>query len=127
MTSPRVMVVDDTDHVRDMLVDMLDLDGFEVVGSAASGSEAVELAAAKTPDVIVMDYKMPVMDGLDASREIRARREDQLIILYSAYLDPEIEKDARKAGVALCLGKVQGLTLLERHISEMCRDLRPSS
>jgi two-component system, response regulator PdtaR len=123
LSAPRVMVVDDTRHVRDMLVDMLDLDGFDVVASASSGMEAVKVAAKKAPDVIVMDYKMPVMDGLDAAREIKAAREDQLIIIYSAYLSPELEQEARDAGVALCLAKVQGLTQLERDISEMCRDL----
>jgi DNA-binding NarL/FixJ family response regulator len=123
MSAPRVMVVDDTDHVRDMLVDMLDLDGFDVVASASSGTEAVKVAARKTPDVIVMDYRMPLMDGLDAAKEIKAARDDQLIIIYSAYLDTNLEKDAREAGVALCLAKAQGLTQLERHITEMCRDL----
>ena len=120
----RVMVVDDTDHVRNMLVDMLELDGFEVVGQAASGEEAVTLAPDATPDVIVMDYKMPGMDGLTAARQIRSTRDDQAIILYTAYLDPAIEAQAKEAGVALCIGKVEGLNQLERHITELCRDFR---
>ncbi|MFN2588633.1 MAG: response regulator transcription factor [Actinomycetota bacterium] len=118
----KVLVVDDTDHVRSMLVDMLELDGFEVVGEAASGSEAVDAAGARDPDVIVMDYKMPGMDGLSAAREIRATRPAQGIILYTAYLDRELEEEARESGVALCVGKVEGLSQLERHISELCRD-----
>lgn len=118
----RVMVVDDTDHVRDMLVDMLELDGFEVVAQAASGEAACELVDDATPDVIVMDYKMPGMDGLTAARTIRATRTSQAIILYTAYLDPAIEAEAREAGVALCIGKVEGLNQLERHITELCRD-----
>lgn len=118
----RVLVVDDTEHVRSMLVDMLELDGFEVVGEAASGAEAVESAADKDPDVIVMDYKMPGMDGLSAARAIRATRPEQGIILYTAYLDQKLEKEARDAGVALCVGKVEGLSQLERHITELCRD-----
>lgn len=118
----RVLVVDDTEHVRSMLVDMLELDGFDVVGQAASGAEAVGAAAAYDPDVIVMDYKMPEMDGLSAARSIRATRPDQGIILYTAYLDQNLEKEARDAGVALCVGKVEGLSQLERHITELCRD-----
>jgi response regulator NasT len=119
----RIMVVDDTDHVRNMLADMLELDGFDVVGQASSGSESVNLATASDPDVIVMDYKMPGMDGLSAARKIRATRPEQAIILYTAYLDPTIEAEAKEAGIALCIGKVEGLNQLERHITELCRDL----
>lgn len=119
----RVLVVDDTDHVRNMLVDMLELDGFDVVGQAASGDEAVEIVDNAAPDVIVMDYKMPGMDGLTAARAIRDLRGEQPIILYTAYLDAKIEAEAKDAGVALCIGKVEGLNQLERHITELCRDL----
>jgi response regulator NasT len=119
----KVLVVDDTDHVRHMLVDMLQLDGFEVVGDAASGADGVTAAGTAEPDVIVMDYKMPGMDGLTAARAIRESRPGQAIILYTAYLDAELEKAARDAGIALCIGKVEGLNQLERHITELCRDL----
>jgi CheY-like chemotaxis protein len=122
--SQRVLIVDDTEHVREMLEAMLELDGFEVVGSAASGEEAIPLAIEKQPDVIVMDYKMPGMDGLTASREIRKARSDQPIILYTAYLDATLEAEAKEAGIALCIGKVEGLGQLERHITELCRDFR---
>lgn len=121
--SVKVLVVDDTDHVRNMLVDMLELDGFDVVGQAASGDEAVKVVDGADPDVIVMDYKMPGMDGLTAARAIREQRTEQAIILYTAYLDPQIEAEAKDAGVALCIGKVEGLNQLERHITELCRDL----
>ena len=122
----RVLVVDDTDHVRTMLVDMLQLDGFEVCGEAASGNEAVGAAARLDPDVIVMDYKMPSMDGLETSRSIREARPNQAIILYTAYLDPKLEEEAKAAGVAICIGKVEGLGRLERHITELARDLASS-
>jgi response regulator NasT len=117
----KVLVVDDTDHVRTMLVDMLELDGFDVIGQANSGEDAITAAAGSSPDVIVMDYKMPGMDGLTAARRIRATRPSQAIILYTAYLDAELEKAAKDAGVAVCIGKVEGLNQLERHITELCR------
>lgn len=122
----RVMVVDDTDHVLNMLVDMLELDGFDVVGKASSGHQAIELAKTTEPDVIVMDYKMPGMDGLTAARSIKEGRPEQPIIIYTAYLDPSLEVEAKEAGVALTIGKVEGLNQLERHINELCRDLRGS-
>ena len=120
----RVMVVDDTDHVRSMLVDMLELDGFTVVGEASSGPEAITEATQGEPDVIVMDYRMPGMDGLTAAKTIRSRRTDQPIILYTAYLDPLLEAQAAEAGVAVCVGKVEGLNQLERHITELCASVR---
>ena len=120
----KVLVVDDTDHVRKMLVDMLELDGFEVVGEAASGPQALEIASSVDPDVIVMDHKMPGMDGLSASPEIREVRPKQAIILYTAYLDDRLEGLAKEAGIALCVGKVAGLNQLERHIAELARALR---
>ncbi len=121
-----VLVVDDTEHVRRMLVTMLELDGFDVVGEAGSGREAVGLVGGSDPQVIVMDYKMPDMDGLQAARAIRTDRPEQAIILYTAYLDEKLEAEAKDAGVAVCIGKVEGLNQLERHITELCRDLRPS-
>lgn len=120
----RVLVVDDTDHVRRMLAEMLELDGFVVVGQAGSGVEAVHLSGPTDPDVIIMDYKMPEMDGLEAAKNIRGSRPNQAIVLYSAYMDSELERQAKEAGVAMCVGKIEGLNQLERHITELCRDLR---
>jgi len=105
-----------------MLVDMLELDGFDVVGQAASGDEAVGMCEECDPDVIVMDYKMPGMDGLSSARAIRGQRPSQAIILYTAYLDDGLEALAKDAGVAVCVGKVEGLNQLERHITELVRD-----
>lgn len=119
----RVMVVDDTDHVRTMLAEMLELDGFEVVAQAANGDEAVERAAASEPDVIVMDLKMPGVDGLEATRRIKEERPNQPVILYTAYLDPTIEAEAKQVGVTLCLGKIDGLPELERQISRLMLEL----
>lgn len=121
--SVKVLVVDDTEHVRNMLVEMLELDGFSVVGKADSGEMAIDLASKSDPDVVVMDYKMPQMDGLAAARTIKDERPGQAIILYTAYMDPDLEAKAKQSGIALCVGKVEGLNQLERHITELCRDL----
>ncbi len=119
----RVMVVDDTDHVRRMLTSMLSLDGFEVVGNAADGPRAIENVEQADPDVVVIDYKMPGMDGLATARGIRASRPDQVMILYTAYIDAKLEKEAAEAGISLCVGKVEGLASLEREISRLCASL----
>lgn len=109
-----------------MVGEMLELDGFDVVGQASSGAEAVALAPKLEPDVVVMDYKMPEVDGVTAARQIRESRPEQPIVLYSAYLDDEVEELAKEAGIAVCVAKVEGLNQLERQLTELCRDLATS-
>jgi len=119
----RVMVVDDTEHVREMLATMLELDGFDVVAKVSGGQAAIDAVGPAEPNIIVMDYKMPGMDGLTATRRVRELAPGVGVILYTAYLDDDLEQRAREAGAALCLGKVEGLEELERRISEMCIEL----
>jgi len=119
----RVMVVDDTEHVRAMLVDILQLYGFEVVGQAADGNEAVPLAAEHRPDVIVMDYKMPGKDGVQTTREIRESIPDQRVVLYSAFISRELQDEATAAGVSACVPKGSGVETLAGEISALVMDL----
>lgn len=119
----RVVVVDDTDHVRDMLVSMLSLDGFDVVAEGSNGMQAVELAQEHHPDVIVIDFSMPEMNGLEASRKVLEIIPNQPIILYTAYIDDQLKQAAKEVGIAICVGKVEGLETLERSIAELCLQL----
>jgi len=119
----RVMVVDDTTRVRNMLTSMLALDGYEVAGSSGSGREAIGMIEALDPDVVIIDYKMPGMDGLDTARRMREMRPAQIMIMYSAFIDPRLEAAAAEAGVAVCLAKVEGLAALEHEISRLCTTL----
>ena len=118
--SVKVMVVDDTDHVRRMLRNMLELDGFTVVAEASGGEEAVAVVDEADPNVVVIDYKMPVVDGLEAAARIRAKRPEQVMILYTAFVDADLQRKAREVGVSVVLGKVEGLESLEREISRLC-------
>jgi two-component system, chemotaxis family, chemotaxis protein CheY len=122
-TVTSVMVVDDTDHMRKMLRSMLEIDGFDVAGEAATGEEALATIGTVDPDVVVLDYMMPGIDGLETARRIRAARPEQVIILYTAFLDPKVEAAAKEAGVDLCLAKVEGLDSLEREISRLAGSL----
>lgn len=118
----KVFVVDDADQVREMLVQMLELSEFDVVGSASGGAEAVAKVVDADPDVVVTDYKMPDMDGIATARAIREQRPDQAIILYTAYLDAALEREAKAAGVALCVSKIEGLETLEQDIRRLAGD-----
>jgi len=119
----KVMVVDDTDHVRRMLRNMLELDGFVVVAEANGGPAAVDTIDGADPDVVVIDYKMPEVDGLETAARIRAIRPTQVMILYTAFVDADLERKARHVGVSLVLGKVEGLESLEREITRLCGTL----
>ncbi len=115
----RVFVIDDTPELRKLLEQMLTLDDFEVVGSAANGADALKEMDSANPDVVVIDYKMPGLDGLLTARLIREDRPQQAMILYTAYLDDILEEKAARAGVALCVGKVEGILTLERDIRRL--------
>ena len=119
----KVMIVDDTDHVRRMLRNMLELDGFVVVGEAGNGQDAVASVDKASPDVVVIDYKMPELDGLETAARVRAKRPEQVMILYTAFVDAELEARAREVGVSVVLGKVEGLESLEREITRLCGTL----
>lgn len=115
----RVFVVDDADHVRRMLTTMLDIDGFAVVGGASGGATVVPAVVEAEPDVIVIDYKMPSINGLELARRIRQRLPDQQVILYSAFADEAVEREAAEIGVAVCVGKVEGIGPLEQEIRRL--------
>ena len=66
----KVLIVDDTEHVRKMLVDMLELDGFDVVGEAADGASGLALAGELEPDVVLLDIALPDMSGFDVAERL---------------------------------------------------------
>jgi two-component system nitrate/nitrite response regulator NarL len=104
--SIRVLIVDDEPLFVEMVQAMLGgEEGLEIVGTAADGQEGVQLAAELEPDVVVMDISMPVMNGIDATREIRVRHPDaSILILTGGSNVTEIDK-ARMAGAAGYLTK----------------------
>ena len=115
----RVFVIEDTPQMRELLEQMLTLDDFAVVGSAANGASALPELNDANPDVVVLDYNMPGLDGLITARLIKEERPAQAIILYTAYLDADLEQKATKAGIALCVEKADGILTLERDIRRL--------
>jgi two-component system, response regulator PdtaR len=98
MTRPRLLVADDHAMLRAALVDLLTQVGFEVVAQAADGADAVALAKQLDPDVVVMDLRMPVLGGLDATRLIKEARPAAQVVLLTAFESPALEQQAREAG-----------------------------
>lgn len=104
----RVMVVDDSSVQRRMLVSLLELDGgFEVVGTASNGAEAVPMALRLQPDVITMDLRMPIMDGLAASEAIIEQAPIPILMVTSSVSkdDQRLVAKAIAAGILAIIAK----------------------
>jgi len=107
LKSIRVLLVDDHQVVREGLKRMLDLDkDIEVVGEAASGEEALTKADQLSPDVILMDVKMPGMGGIDAIRELRNRQVAASVIVMTVYEDKYLAQAAEAGAVGYLLKDV---------------------
>ncbi len=95
----RVLIVDDHAMVRKgMIALMAAYDDIQVIGEAANGAKAVELAGQLQPDMILMDLSMPVMDGIEAIKQIIAQRPEQPIIVLTSYTGDDKLFPAIKAG-----------------------------
>jgi DNA-binding NarL/FixJ family response regulator len=105
----RVLVVDDQRVVREGLGTLLGLlEGIEVVGTAADGQEAVDLAIRTRPDVILMDLRMPHCDGVEATRRLREQDAGIKVLVLTTYADDRSVIDALRAGARGYLTKDVG-------------------
>ncbi len=112
-----VLVVDDEALLRTAFSALIDAeDDLEVVGEAANGRQAVELATRLSPDVVVMDVRMPVMDGIEATRQITSARGSRVLILTTFDLD-EYVFEALRAGAS-------GFALKSRPLEELLSAIR---
>jgi signal transduction histidine kinase len=96
----RVLVVDDNAGFRESLLSLLATGNLQVVGEAASGIEALELAEALSPDVVLMDVRMPAMDGIEATRRLKERHPHMGVVALSSHEDQEIVRGMLVAGAS---------------------------
>ena len=120
MTLWSVLVVDDNPAVRKLICELFTVAGdFEVCGEAANGIEAVELARSLRPNLVLTDLSMPVMNGLKETRLLKKLLPAVPIIIYSAHIDPFVEKEALAAGASAVVPKAEAVALLvskSRHV-----------
>jgi DNA-binding NarL/FixJ family response regulator len=102
---PRVLLADDHVRLREALRDLLEETGFEVVGCSGDGADAVALARQLEPDIVVLDLRMPVLNGLDATKLIKDVRPATQVVVLSAFESPELERQAMEAGAFAYLDK----------------------
>ena len=116
----RVVIADDQPAVRDGLAMLMGLtDDIEVVGTAANGVEALELTRDLRPNVVLMDLRMPEMDGAEATRKIRATVPDTHVLVLTTYADDDSLFPALQAGAQGYLTKDASAEEIERAIREV--------
>ena len=117
----RVLVVDDQQLIRESIASLLDIQpGVSVVGTAADGRDAVEQALALAPDVVLMDVRMPIMDGVAATLELGSRRPGCRVVMLTTFDDEEYVVQALRAGAS-------GYLLKDRPAAELASAVRLAS
>lgn len=110
-TKPTVLIVDDEVDIRLLVRAILESSdvGVEVVGEAVDGDDALAvfgtLDPPEVPDVVILDNRMPGKEGLAVAAEMLGQEPRQNIVLFSAFVTPEIEERAQALGVRACVGK----------------------
>src|SRR3954463_11852837 len=110
-TTHRVLIAEDEALIRLDLAEMLREEGYEVVGEAGDGQEAVELAERLKPDLVIMDVKMPRRDGIDAASEIASKRIAPIVV-PTAFSQRALVERARDAGAMAYLVNPFSITAL---------------
>lgn len=121
-TPVRILVVDDSQLMRRCLRTLLEQqDAWKVCCEASNGLEAIEKARQAAPDLIVLDFQMPEMNGLDAAKEIRRQWPEVPILMVTLHMSPQLEDQAKRIGIRGACDKgdiqcvVEGVDALLHH------------
>ena len=117
----RVFVVDDNELARHLLKNFVQAQGLEVCAEAKNGQEAVEMIQTLQPDVVILDFMMPVKDGLQAAREILKIRPSVSIVLNTLYFTEQLRAVAQDIGVRQVISK-SNYQSLRQALESLMRD-----
>jgi two-component system nitrate/nitrite response regulator NarL len=116
----RILIVDDSELVRGLVREFIEsLPGFEVCGEAADGLEGVEKGLELKPDLIVLDFSMPRINGLQAALMLHEIVPETPIILFTVFKDAVLSRLARNAGVTSIVSKTDQLTILADEVQRL--------
>ena len=112
---PRILIADDSEAFRHALRNLIQGNGWEVCGEAEDGLSAVEKAAILKPDLVILDFRMPNLNGLQAAQTIHTGEPNIPLLLFTLdHVDPPLQELAREAGCRGALAKTEGIFALSQ-------------
>jgi two-component system response regulator NreC len=120
-TAAKILLVDDTPAIRRALRFCIETrTDWKICGEAENGRMAVEMVQSLRPDVVVLDLSMPVMNGLEAARQIAALSPDTQMLMFTLHAHPELVREATNVGIKKVISKAEGI---EPHVLEAVRSV----
>ena len=116
---PRILIADDSEFLRTHLRAFLRRPGWVVCGEAANGRQAVFMGSQLKPDAIVLDFAMPMLNGMEAAPEILKAMPSVPIVLYTLYKNPQLELDASELGICKVISKGEDSDALTAILQEL--------
>ena len=117
----RVLLADDHEIVRQGLRILLEREGFQVIGEASNGHEAVKLCEANHPEVAILDLSMPILNGVDAAREIMKSNPRTKVVLLTMHTEDHLILESLRAGVIGYVLKTRAASELVQALRAVCR------
>jgi DNA-binding NarL/FixJ family response regulator len=119
----RILIVDDNPQIRKMLRFFVDsLHGFQVCGDAFDGLDGIEKAVALIPDLIILDFQMPRLNGIEAARVLRENLPDVPIVLFTLHRKTILESNVANLGIRAVLSKMDGVKHLSFELHRLLPD-----
>lgn len=120
----RILIADDSDDTRTFLRAAMSTHDWTVCGEATNGRQAVLMASQLKPDLVIMDLSMPMLTGLEATREIRRAIPGQAVIMFTLHASPQLTTAAANVGARKVVSKSEGLAALIAAVEEIADSAR---